>query len=133
MSGYYGTDAQQTLQRCTFEGRQKIAETPGLYNAGRFIGTDDPDRLGWDTLKRMLEENGVLGFRLITHEQSQSYYPRVVEHGYRIDTWDVFIASAESVRARVDEIVLRGPPNGTAIGDPLRAPDSPDTTKVQRF
>ena len=30
------------------EKRALIDETPGLYSAGRFYGTDDPDRVGWD-------------------------------------------------------------------------------------
>ncbi len=46
MSGFFGTDAQIALQRLTLEKRALIDETPGLYSAGRFYGTDDPDRIG---------------------------------------------------------------------------------------
>ena len=134
MSGYYGTELQKELQRQTFENRNRVASTPGLYNAGRFIGTDDPDKVGWANLRALLrEQKGVLGFRLITPEQSRSYFPLVIAEGCRIDTWDVFIGEAASVGPVVDTILESGLPDGLKLGEQPTSADGPDITRVQKF
>jgi len=134
MSGYFGTDLQEKLQRRTFERRQEIVATPGLYNGGRFIGTDDPDKVGWSVLHDLLQQqHGVLPFRLITPEQSRTYFPRLVELGCRIDTWDVFIADAQSARPVVDAILRTRLPDGIVLRGPLSHPEGEDTIRVQQF
>lgn len=43
MTGFFGTNHQQERQRRAHEMRDWIAATPGMCNAGRFIGFDEPD------------------------------------------------------------------------------------------
>jgi hypothetical protein len=134
MSGYFGTDLQKELQRRTFENRQKIAVTPGLYNAGRFIGTDDPDKLGWAALRTLLkEQHGVLGFRLITREQAAVYFPLAEAEGCRVDQWDVFMGDAAIVRPKVEVILDAGLPDGVVLAGALTSPWGDETVCVQRF
>lgn len=134
MSGYFGTDLQKELQKQAFENRHLIASTPGLYNGGRFIGVDDPDKLGWESVRDLLKrQKGVLGFRLITREQGRSVYPRVVGQGCRIDHWDVFAAGAGTIRPAIDAILRAGLPDGLRLCDPLSDPEGADTVRVQRF
>ena len=56
MEVYYGTETQVALQRKVDGSIGWLITTPGACHAGRFFGTDDPDRLGWDAIFRHLEE-----------------------------------------------------------------------------
>jgi hypothetical protein len=65
MSGYFGTELQQRLQRRADELCATIANTPGLCSAGRMVATDDVDRVGLDYCAGMVETEGAFGFRLV--------------------------------------------------------------------
>jgi hypothetical protein len=134
MTGYYGTELQKKLQQRTYENRGRIAGTPGLYNAGRFIGTDDPDKVGWPTLRSLLrEQDGVLGFRLVSRDQARRYFPLAVEEGCRVDRWDVFCGTTETVRPRIEAIMRSGLPAGIVQGWSFTDPQSEETAKLQEF
>jgi uncharacterized protein len=46
MTGYFGTQKQQQLQARAEAGAAFASATPGACQVGRFMGCDDPDRLG---------------------------------------------------------------------------------------
>jgi hypothetical protein len=57
MSGYLGSEIQQRLQR-------RVDElAPGYVNSGRLVGTDNPDRIGWDSI--------LAGFRILCADQDR--------------------------------------------------------------
>lgn len=133
MSGFFGTDAQITLQRLTLEKRALIDETPGLYSAGRFYGTDDPDRVGWDGIDAILREQGMLGLRMISPAQRSAYSPGLAERGFRFDTWDTMIAHRETIRPRIEAILAAGLPDGLALAPALTEAEGAATRRVQQF
>ncbi len=65
MAGYFGTKHQQHLQQRVDELSGLVASTPGLCNAGRMISADDIDRVGFDSIFKILERDGGFGFRLV--------------------------------------------------------------------
>lgn len=133
MSGFFGTEAQIALQRLTLEKRPLIDETPGLYDAGRFYGTDDPDRIGWAGIDAILHEQGMLGVRMISPAQRSAYSPGLAERGFRLDTWDTMIADAATVRPRIAAICGAGLPDGLVLAPPLTEPEGAATRRVQQF
>ena len=114
MSGYFGTEIQQRLQRETDELHAMIDATPGLFHAGRMFGCDDPDRVGWDFICEHLESDGVFGFRMIPVEKAADIGERLASQGYRWDTWDVFTADGKQALAASLPIIESGLPDGLA-------------------
>lgn len=133
MTGFFGTEHQQVLQRRTYEARHWIAATPGIYNAGRFMGIDDPNRQSWDTMETMLERDGLLGFRMISPEQAACCFPRLEAMGCRVDTWDILVGEPHDAGRHARAIAAGGLPAGIAIQPPLADAESGDTRSVQQF
>jgi hypothetical protein len=46
MAGYFGTEMQQRLQAQAEASVAFVNATPGACQAGHFMASDDPDRLG---------------------------------------------------------------------------------------
>lgn len=133
MAGYFGTQRQQLLQERTHTFRDWMAETPGIYNAGRFIGTDDPDRAVWSDLETILDRDGILGLRMVTRDQASRFFPGLEARGYRIDTWDIFTAAVADIADRVASILSSGLPAGIRACPPLSGPEGDDTRRLQQF
>lgn len=131
MAGYFGTEHQQALQRRTCENRHAIAATPGLYNACRFAGVEDPDRLGWDAMRAMLDRDDLLGLRMISARQAARYFPLLEAMGCRIDTWDIFVGEPGDRPAW--SVIAEGMPPGFAIRHSLADAESPETRSLQQF
>ena len=109
MAGYYGTETQQRLQTQAEASAGFVTATPGACQAGRIVGCDDPDKLGWDHIAEIIERDGVCGFRLIDTERVDEIRARLSHFGCRLDTWDVFLADraaalAASARATEREL-----------------------------
>ncbi|MDF1632081.1 GNAT family N-acetyltransferase [Mycoplana sp. MJR14] len=131
MSGYFGTEAQQRLQAQAEASADFIAATPGAYQAGRSMGCDDPDRLGWDRIHTYLERDGVCGFRLIAADREEELRSRLAARAYRLDTWDVFLADRATALAAAGEALSRPLPDGLRE---LKRPTDPDgeyTARIQ--
>lgn len=112
MHGYAGSDHQQQLQRATEAAAAWLAETPGACNAGRILGTDDPDTLGWDTVAALLAEHGALAFRMVPVDVIGPLERRLADAGASIDFWDVFEAPAPVARQYAGIVLLPGVPEG---------------------
>lgn len=98
MDTYFGTDKQVMLQKLVDANLDWLRSAPGACNIGRFLGTDDPARLGWQTVTDMLEAAGIFGFRLIASSETADAERRIAGKGFRIDWWDVFSADADTIR-----------------------------------
>jgi hypothetical protein len=130
MSGYFGTEIQQRLQRENDERHATIRVTPGLFHAGRMFGCDDPDRVGWDFIYEHLESDGVFGFRMIPVEQAGEVGEKLASRGYRWDVWDVFTAGREQALAASMPVIEAGLPDSLAE---LALPTDPDDAIVGRI
>lgn len=133
MSGYFGSERQRALQARSLDLKQWAAATPGIYNAGRFLGCDDPDRVPWPMLAGMLERDGLLGLRMISREQAGRLFPRLESAGCRIDSWDILVGDPETARAAASEITGAGLPAGMGVAPPLRDGGDPATRRIQQF
>ena len=133
MSGYIGTEQQIALQMSADRAIDWMRSTPGACNPGRSLGTDDPDRLGWDTVLEILDREKIFAFRLMPADQVDRFATVLSEHGYRLDLWDVFMADRERSAHRTSPILADGPPEGFIERPSLESEEHPDTMKVQSF
>ncbi|MGI9477373.1 MAG: GNAT family N-acetyltransferase [Hyphomicrobiaceae bacterium] len=108
MPGFYGTSRQQELQARVENDAQWIAQTPGACNPGRFLGTDDPGRLGWDKIFETLDRDGTFSFQLVRSDELDCITSKLAECQYRIDLWDVFVATRSEAELAVSSILEGG-------------------------
>jgi len=133
MAGYVGTEQQMALQRSADDAIDWMNTTPGACNPGRSLGTDDPDRFGWDKIFEVLERDKIFAFRLMRSDQVDQIAKMLSKHGYRLDLWDVFIADRAESERRTSSILANGLPEGFAERPQLESAGHPDTKRVQSF
>ena len=130
MAGYFGTQNQQQLQAQAEAGAEFIRVTPGACQAGRFMGCDDPDQLGWKRIGKFIDRDGICGFPLIPETSAEDVRARLAERDCRFDTWDVFLADRVSALAASEVILSRGAPQGV---EELAMPTEPDGDDMMRI
>lgn len=131
MSGYFGTQVQRHLQAQAEANTEYISITPGACQAGRTMGCDDPDRLGWERISAFLDRDGVCGFRMIAATKANELRSRLTERGCRFDTWDVFLADRATALAASEAILARGLPDGLVDVARPTDPQGEDTGRIQ--
>lgn len=131
MAGYFGTPSQQALQAAAEASVAFVRATPGACQVGRMVGCDDPDRFGWDRIDSILERDGVCGFRLIAPGKADELRHYLGRRGFRLDTWEVFVADRDSALACCERIVAGGLPQGLReLPAPTEA-EGDDTARTQ--
>ena len=133
MAGYFGTDIQARLQKRSDERADWTRTTPGACHIARMLGSDDLDRLGWDTVLEILEEDGAFGFRMIPTDRAATLAEKLTSCGYRVDFWDVFVANRVDALAAVATILAHPLPDGLARLDMAVPARSPTVRSVQEF
>ena len=131
MAGYFGTDLQQRLQAQAEASAAFVRSTPGACQAGRMMGCDDPDALGWTYIDSFLTRDEVCGFRLLDANRVEALRAELVERGCRFDTWDVFLADRQTALAASDAILSRGLPDGLIDLDMPSEPEGGYTNQIQ--
>ncbi|MCE7027471.1 GNAT family N-acetyltransferase [Jiella avicenniae] len=131
MSGYFGSEQQQQLQRQAEANAAFVSETPGACQTGRTMGCDDPDQFGWERLAEFLERDGICGFRLLSATKAEQVRSRLVGKDYRFDSWDVFIAERDAALAAAEEVLARGLPDGLVERERPSDPESNYVREIQ--
>ena len=133
MTGYVGTEQQIILQKSADDAFDWMSTTAGACNPGRSLGTDDPDRLGWDKILEILDRDKIFAFRLMRSDQVAQIAGTLSKYGYRLDLWDVFIVDRSKSERKTSTILANGLPDGFSERSPLEGDEHPDTMKVQSF
>ena len=131
MPGYFGTETQQRLQAQAEASVDYIKATAGACQTGRTMGCDDLDRLGWPQMEAFLARDGILGFRLIPAVRIDRLQAQLAQRGFRLDTWDVFLAERARALPACQTIVSQGLPDGLSdLPRPAR-PEDEYTAEIQ--
>lgn len=133
MSGYFGTETQRRLQAQAEANADFIQATPGACQGGRVMGCDDPERLGWDRIERVLERDGFFGFRMLPAEKVEQLKSRLARSNFRFDTWEVFLADRASALAASEAIVRKGLPDGLTDLEMPTEPEDAYTVRIQEL
>ena len=129
MSGYYGTDTQQRMQRKSDRLTPWVMNTPGACLTGRVMGTDDPDRLGWDIIRDHLAEDGAYSFRWIGPAGLDRIRRETHDLGVTIHGWDGYANDAVALRRSIAAPLARDLPAGMA----RQVVDAAAAIDLQRF
>lgn len=133
MAGYFGTDGQRTLQALAEAAVEFVSRTPGACQAGRTMGCDQPDLLGWQKIEEFLARDQVCGFRLLPADRAEQLRAELAQRSHRFDTWDVFLAGRTEALMAADQIVSRGLPENVTILRKPKEPEGADTLDIQRL
>ncbi len=133
MSEYFGTEQQKKMQARVESAAEWISQTPGACNPGRFMGTDDPGLLGWSTIFETLENDGIYSFQLVRSNELEDITRKLAEHRYRIDLWDVFVATSAQVKPAVLNILGNGLPDEFRIISASEITEHNNILKFQSF
>ncbi|WP_269582222.1 GNAT family N-acetyltransferase [Roseibium sp. Sym1] len=133
MSGYVGSPKQIALQKRAEDMYGWTMSTPGACNNARMLGSDDPDRLGFPTIRQYLQEDGIFGFRLLPKSDLGRLKEEMARSDARVDTWDVFCGDAEAVANTTAGILSSGLPSGFHEMPPLDGVEGARTRLFQEF
>ena len=133
MAGFFGTAQQMALQAVAEDAREWTMNTPGACDPGRFLGTDNPDALGWDKVIEILKRDGAFGFRMIPSADTAAISRRLQENECRIDFWDVFVANRKDASVATSEVVSSGLPKQYSYLPELHEAENQQMVKVQSF
>ncbi|MEM7223140.1 MAG: GNAT family N-acetyltransferase [Pseudomonadota bacterium] len=94
---YLGTEIQIRRQQAIHSRKDWIAKTPGAYNGARMVGFDDPERVGWDSVRRVAEEDGLVGFPGARETEILAAIARHLGPGWHTNTWLTYTGTPETV------------------------------------
>ncbi len=133
MAGYFGTELQQRLQAQVEASVGFIKATPGACQAGRFMASDDPHRLGWVQISRFLDRDGICGFRLISADKVAEIRSYLMERNYRLDTWDVFLGDRSTALAASEKVLSQQLPDGLTETEQPTDPEGEYIGRIQEL
>ncbi len=131
MRQYLGNETQVRLQRKADEWSDWLYDTRGACHPGRFLGTDEPEALGWDVIKRHLRDDRVFGFRMIAAEDVDALNDRLADLGFRIDFWDVYSGAADRILAAAGPLINLPLPEGLSLIDKTDLKDAETVRHIQ--
>lgn len=131
MDCYFGTDQQVRLQKKVDELTNWCVKTKGAVNGGRLLGTDDYNALGWDTIIKLIKDCGVFTFRMVPVETVEELQLKLGKHEIRFDTWNVFSADNDTIKAHTKPFVKLSLPDGYTLVDTSELTDIAVISEIQ--
>jgi len=133
MAGYLGTEQQVRLQRVVDEQHDWLMRQAGACDAGRMLGCDDVEHLGWEQLLTLLRRDGALAFRLLPAATQDALRSRLAAAGYGLDTWDAYVAPATAARAVLAPLLAKGLPDDLHLATLGEDPEGQPVRSLQAF
>lgn len=129
MGHYFGTEAQQRLQRKSDRLTPWIMRTPGACLTGRVLGSDDPERLGWDFIREHLTEDGAFSFRWIDPAGLDAIRQNTSDLNVTLHGWEGYCTDADALRETITAPLARDLPDGLTT----RIADAETVMQLQAF
>ncbi len=129
---YHGEPKIQALQKARDKQVAELSDLPGAVIHARTFSTDDPAALGWDYLRRIMSEEGLVTLRgadAVTIETAKS---ELSNFDPKLHFWDLFVASADTIKEVCGKIIDVALPEGvTRVGDDALTPEK--AREIQTF
>lgn len=97
MSDFFGTDAQIAVQKMLWADHAKISRSPYLSNGGRILNVLDPDAIGWDQVRSLVEKYQVVGLTMVPLQQTIEKLRKLFGTNVDLPYWQAFLGDAEPV------------------------------------
>ena len=94
---YLGTEDQIRRQQAIRRRTAWIATTPGVFNGARMVGFDDPERVGWDRVRQIAEEDGLVAFPGAREAEILAAIERHLGAGWHSNSWLTYTGDPESI------------------------------------
>lgn len=131
-SPYLGTDKVKALQKARDEQVAALADLPGAVVHARTFSSDDPAKLGWCHLKRIMSEEGMVTLRGADDATVEIGKKELNDFDPKLHVWDLFMADAGIIRDVCGKIVHGGLPDGVKrVSDSAMTPQK--AQEVQAF
>ncbi len=131
-SPYFGTAKVRALQQARDEQVAALADQPGAVVHARTFSSDDPVKLGWGHLRKIMSNEGMVTLRGADDATVKVAKGELNDFDPKLHIWDLFMADAKTIRDVCGAIVHRGLPDGVArIPDDVMTPQK--ARKVQAF
>ena len=127
LSPYYGEPHIQALQKARDRQVPDLIDRPGAVIHARTFSTDDPDRLGWDDLRKIMADEGIITLRGADAATIAKAKAKLGNFAPNLHLWDLFMADAATLQDVCGKIVAAGPPDGVQ-----RVPDTDLTAQRAR-
>ncbi len=129
MTEYCGDTDKIALQRAIRLRKNLFALEPALANGGRFMNVLDPEAYGWDRVRALAEEDGLIVLTMVDREATLEKARKVFGLEIDLPCWEVFTGPAAAVTAHcATEIAERTLPEGwTVTGD-----THPDEDRIEQ-
>lgn len=102
---YHGEPKIQALQQARDEQVAELFDRPGAVIHARTFSSDDPAALGWDYLRRIMFEEGLIILRGATAATIENAKTKLGSFDPKLHVWDLFSADAETIRDVCGKIV----------------------------
>jgi len=131
-SPYFGTDKIKALQQARDEQVAALWDLPGAVVHARTFSSDDPVQLGWEHLRKIMSDEGLVTLRGADDATVESAKEELSDYSPKLHFWDLFMADAKTIRDVCGKIVQSGLPDSVElISDDMMTPNK--AQKVQAF
>jgi hypothetical protein len=107
---YFGDERIQALQRARDAQAAIHRDTAGAVVHGRTFSSDDPATLGWDRLREVMSEEGMVVLRGVDAQTLKVARRELADFTPTEHVWDLFMAEAPTLRDVCGKIVEQGLP-----------------------
>lgn len=111
-SPYFGNEKVRALQKARDEQVPELSDLPGAVVHARTFSSDDPVKLGWDHLRKIMSEEGMVTLRGADDATIEIAKEELSDFDPTLHVWDLFMADAMTVRDVCGRIVQSGLPDG---------------------
>ena len=131
-SPYYGTPQIRALQQARDAQVAALSDRAGAVVHARTFSTDDPAALGWDYLRQIMADEGLVTLRGADDATLRDAERELAAFEPKLHLWDLFMAEARTLEAVCGPIVEVGLPEGlTRVPDAALTPAK--AREVQAF
>mgnify|MGYP006198264523 CR=1 FL=1 len=129
---YHGEPKIQALQQARDKQVAELFDLPGAVVHARTFSTDDPAALGWDYLRRIMSDEGLVTLRGADAATIETAKSELNNFDPKLHFWDLFVANADTIQDVCGKIIDVALPEGVIrVGDDALTPQK--AREIQTF
>lgn len=102
---YYGEPKIQALQKARDKQVAELVDLPGAVVHARTFSSDDPVALGWDYLRQIMSDEGMVTLRGADAATIETAKKELSSFDPKLHVWDLFMSDAQTVRDVCGKVV----------------------------
>lgn len=102
---FFGSANQIRVQKRLRDRQPWIATTPAVSNGGRILHFVEPDRLGWNRVAELANEDRLAGFPCVIRDEVVGAIRARLGPHWRILSWNAFLGPADRVRPVCERLI----------------------------